>query len=288
MAVNNDMTQFFTDDIDLKELLDVMKPQYNLLLADDMMLSDAQGKILWVSESYERNFGFSRSSMVGRSVFDLEADGTFDPCITAQIIRQRRKVVATQTINHQHTNVMTVGVPIFDKRGELKVAVCFNTASMEQINAIHRNDRQMQDSLLQYSQQLDAQRTEDTPTNLVMNSPAMRRLWQLMQHTASTRANILITGETGVGKSVIAKAIHTMSNRSAKPYVEVNCAVLHENLIESELFGYEKGAFTGAATGGKRGKIELANKGTLFLDEIGEISPETQIKLLRSMVNLSA
>ena len=217
MAVNNDMTQFFTDDIDLKELLDVMKPQYNLLLADDMMLSDAEGKILWVSESYERNFGFSRSSMVGRSVFDLEADGTFDPCITAQIIRQRRKVVATQTINHQHTNVMTVGVPIFDKRGELKFAVCFNTASMEQINAIHRNYRQMQDSLLQYSQQLDAQRTEDTPTNLVMNSPAMRRLWQLMQHTASTRANILITGETGVGKSVIAKAIHTMSNRSAKP-----------------------------------------------------------------------
>ena len=109
----------------------------------------------------------------------------------------------------------------------------------------------------------------------------MQRLWTLMQNTANTKANILITGETGVGKSAVAKAIHTMSNRANGPFIEVNCAVLHENLIESELFGYEKGAFTGAASGGKIGKIELANHGTLFLDEIGELPPHIQSKLLQ-------
>ena len=100
-------------------------------------------------------------------------------------------------------------------------------------------------------------------------------------NTATTKANILITGETGVGKSAVAKAIHAMSNRANGPFIEVNCAVLHENLIESELFGYEKGAFTGAASGGKIGKIELANHGTLFLDEIGELPPHIQSKLLQ-------
>ena len=98
---------------------------------------------------------------------------------------------------------------------------------------------------------------------------------------SGTKANILITGETGVGKSVIAKTIHRLSNRSQGPFIEVNCAVLHENLIESELFGYEKGAFTGASSGGKIGKIELANHGTLFLDEIGELPLHVQSKLLQ-------
>ena len=102
-----------------------------------------------------------------------------------------------------------------------------------------------------------------------------------MQNTANTKANILITGETGVGKSAVAKAIHAMSNRANGPFIEVNCAVLHENLIESELFGYEKGAFTGASSSGKIGKIELANHGTLFLDEIGELPPHIQSKLLQ-------
>ena len=130
-------------------------------------------------------------------------------------------------------------------------------------------------------QEIAELRTRATSTSLVFKSSSMQRLWTLMQNTANTKANILITGETGVGKSAVAKTIHAMSNRAAGPFIEVNCAVLHENLIESELFGYEKGAFTGAATGGKIGKIELANHGTLFLDEIGELPPHIQSKLLQ-------
>ena len=271
----------FEEDINLKSLFDIISPENNLVLADDMMLSDAKGVILRVSETYEKNFGFTHDSIVGRSAFDLEADGTFSPCITADVIRQKRKVTATQTINRVHKNVMTVGIPLFDAGGELKYVMCFNTVSMEQINSIQRNYRQLQDSLVQYSQEIAELRLRATETSLVFKSRPMQRLLTLMQNTANTKANILITGETGVGKSAVAKAIHVMSNRAAGPFIEVNCAVLHENLIESELFGYERGAFTGASSSGKIGKIELANHGTLFLDEIGELPPHIQSKLLQ-------
>ena len=270
------ISRLFPEDINLNDLFEILSPQNNLVLADDMMLSDANGTILQVSETYEKNFGFAHGSIVGKSAFDLEADGTFSPCITAEIIRTKKKITTTQTINHTHTNVMTVGIPLFDGAGNLKYAV-----SMEQINAIHRNFQQMQDSLTQYSQEIAELRTRNTATSLVWKSRSMQRLWTLMQNTANTRANILITGETGVGKSAVAKTIHAMSDRADKPFIEVNCAVLHENLIESELFGYEKGAFTGASSTGKIGKIELANGGTLFLDEIGELPPHIQSKLLQ-------
>ena len=281
MTNSPELPQLFEDDINLNGLFDILNPENNLVLADDMMLSDAEGVILWVSENYEKNFGFAHGSIVGKSAFDLEQDGTFDPCITAEVLRQKKKITTTQTINRVHKNVMTVGIPLFDKAGALKYAVCFNTVSMEQINVIQQNYRNLQNSLQQYTQEIAELRIRATSTSIVVKSAAMQRLWTLIQNTANTKANILITGETGVGKSAVAKAIHAMSNRANGPFIEVNCAVLHENLIESELFGYEKGAFTGAASGGKIGKIELANHGTLFLDEIGELPPHIQSKLLQ-------
>ena len=281
MTNSPELPQLFEDDINLNGLFDILNPENNLVLADDMMLSDAEGVILWVSENYEKNFGFAHGSIVGKSAFDLEQDGTFDPCITAEVLRQKKKITTTQTINRVHKNVMTVGIPLFDKAGALKYAVCFNTVSMEQINVIQQNYRNLQKSLQQYTQEIAELRIRATSTSIVVKSAAMQRLWTLIQNTANTKANILITGETGVGKSAIAKAIHNMSSRANGPFIEVNCAVLHENLIESELFGYEKGAFTGAASGGKIGKIELANHGTLFLDEIGELPHHIQSKLLQ-------
>ena len=164
---------------------------------------------------------------------------------------------------------------------------------MEQINVIQQNYRNLQNSLQQYTQEIAELRIRATSTSIVVKSAAMQRLWTLIQNTANTKANILITGETGVGKSAIAKAIHNMSSRANGPFIEVNCAVLHENLIESELFGYEKGAFTGAASGGKIGKIEasvlnqkdvaaLLKKvagGCLIIEKAGDLSRETALKL---------
>src|SRR5205814_3718048 len=114
----------------------------------------------------------------------------------------------------------------------------------------------------------------------IVHSPAMQRLMATAERVAKTNASVLITGETGSGKEIIARAIHHFSLRCNKPLIDVNCGALPEHLVESELFGYEKGAFSGADSQ-KVGFFELAHEGTLFLDEIGELEPRTQVKLLR-------
>jgi DNA-binding NtrC family response regulator len=114
----------------------------------------------------------------------------------------------------------------------------------------------------------------------IFTSPAMQQLIDLVQRIAQTNAAVLITGESGSGKELIARAVHHYSLRCTKPWVDVSCAALPEHLVESELFGYEKGAFSGAESP-KPGLFELANHGTLFLDEVGELEPRMQVKLLR-------
>jgi transcriptional regulator with PAS, ATPase and Fis domain len=114
----------------------------------------------------------------------------------------------------------------------------------------------------------------------VISSPGMRQLIELAERIAQSNAAVLITGESGSGKELIARAVHHYSLRCAKPWVDVSCAALPEHLVESELFGYEKGAFSGAETS-KPGLFELAHHGTLFLDEVGELEPRMQVKLLR-------
>jgi len=111
------------------------------------------------------------------------------------------------------------------------------------------------------------------------NTPAIQQIFKIVQKVAPTDSTVLITGETGVGKEIIARAVHLASRRKEHPFLKVNCAAIPENLLESELFGYEKGAFTGAVTS-KPGRFEIAHQGTLFLDEIGEMSPHLQAKLL--------
>jgi DNA-binding NtrC family response regulator len=115
---------------------------------------------------------------------------------------------------------------------------------------------------------------------IIGKSQAMQKILQMIDQVAATRASVLITGESGVGKELVADALHELSNRRDKPYIKVHCAALTESLLESELFGHEKGAFTGAMSR-KRGRFELAHTGTIFLDEIGEINQQVQIKILR-------
>ena len=126
-------------------------------------------------------------------------------------------------------------------------------------------------------QELESQRSDSA---IIGTSATMQRLMQVVRQVAPTKASVLVTGESGVGKELVADALHRFSDRSGRPLVKVHCAALAETLLESELFGHEKGAFTGAI-GRKRGRFELANTGTIFLDEIGEINQAVQVKILR-------
>jgi len=120
---------------------------------------------------------------------------------------------------------------------------------------------------------------EDLTSEIIGSTPSIRQILDMVRKIGPTDSTVLITGETGVGKELIARAVHMSSRRKAKPFIKVNCAAIPETLIESELFGYEKGAFTGAVIN-KPGRFEIAERGTLFLDEIGEIPPHLQVKLL--------
>jgi transcriptional regulator with PAS, ATPase and Fis domain len=115
---------------------------------------------------------------------------------------------------------------------------------------------------------------------MIGNSPEMRKIYAVVEQSAPTGASVLITGESGTGKELVAQTVHQLSPRAAFPFVAINCAAIPETLLESEIFGHEKGAFTGAADR-RQGCFELADRGTLFLDEIGEMTPATQVKLLR-------
>ena len=127
---------------------------------------------------------------------------------------------------------------------------------------------------------LEEVETQRRTSTIVGKSPSIRRIFELVRRVAPTKASVLITGESGVGKELVADAIHNLSPRADKPFIKVHCAALAESLLESELFGHEKGSFTGAQ-GRKKGRFELAHEGTLFLDEIGEINQNVQIKILR-------
>jgi two-component system response regulator PilR (NtrC family) len=125
-------------------------------------------------------------------------------------------------------------------------------------------------------------RSERQQRPLVGNSPRMQQLYEMIGRVAATKTNVLIVGESGTGKELVARAIHAESDRADKSFVALNCAAIPENLLESELFGHVKGAFTGAV-GNKAGLFELADLGTLFLDEVGELTPPLQVKLLRAI-----
>lgn len=139
---------------------------------------------------------------------------------------------------------------------------------------------QLQEQNKKLTEEINKLRSQQKYSKIIGKSGKLSEMMQIINQVASTKASVLITGESGTGKELVADAIVSLSDRKDKPFIKVHCASLSESLLESELFGHEKGAFTGA-TAQKRGRFELADGGTIFLDEIGEINPSTQVKILR-------
>jgi Transcriptional regulator containing PAS, AAA-type ATPase, and DNA-binding domains len=248
---------------------------------NDVTLTDRKGIVLRVSDSYEKHYAVSMDEIVGKSVYDLEKQGIFKPSVTAIVLQKKRKVTIMQK-NKTGDNILTTGVPVFDDSANIQYVISFNAIDIAGMTTLLEKYEKLSELLQKYNTEINYLRMKDLKDKeLVSKSKPMADIRQLVSQVADTNANVLITGETGVGKSMIAKMIHRYSGRVKGPFVEINCGTIPTSLIESELFGYEKGAFTGADNKGKHGKIELANNGTLFLDEIGELSVNMQIKLLQ-------
>ncbi|BCR04270.1 RNA polymerase subunit sigma-54 [Desulfuromonas versatilis] len=250
------------------------------LIHEGLFITDGAGTILSVSKLPRDVHGLSDEELIGRNVFELEEKRIFNPSVTAAVLRQDRKVTLTQKGLDGRSYVVT-GVPIRDGVGRIDRVVSF-FRDVTDYAALKANYEHLEEQIFHYSAELRELRAKELGEGeIVANSPQMEAVLRTAGKVAAVDANVTISGESGVGKNLLARHIHKTSGRREGPFIDINCGAIPENLLESELFGYEPGAFTGASKKGKIGTIELANRGTLFLDEIGELPLALQVKLLR-------
>ncbi|EKD36232.1 MAG: hypothetical protein ACD_75C01590G0002 [uncultured bacterium] len=246
---------------------------------DGLYVTDGEANTLKVNKSYERITGLSRESLIGRNMHDLVADHVFDHSVTLEVLQQKKPITLLQHIRGGKLVIVT-GTPVFAEDGQISVVVT-NVRDITELNELRvALDETRKKSSFFYQSLQEYHEVDHALRDLVVKSPEMARVVQKAIKVAKVEASVLLTGESGVGKSMLAKLIHGMSPRKEQPFVKINCGAIPTSLMESELFGYERGAFTGALASGKIGLIEAANKGTVFLDEIAELRPEMQVKLL--------
>ncbi|HBW37755.1 sigma-54-dependent Fis family transcriptional regulator [Desulfosporosinus sp. BICA1-9] len=248
-------------------------------IEDEIFVTDQFGYVLRLNPAAERVIGVIAGDVVGRHVKELEKEGVFSTSITMHVLHQKKKINMIQLLKSGKT-VISTAFPIFDEEGEI-ARVVSTSKDYQEITKLKSELEKKETELERKNQEINTLREEIfSNVNLIYNSKEMAKVRDTVYKIAPIDLTVLIQGESGVGKEVITKAIHYASLRSDQPFIKINCSVIPETLIESELFGYESGAFTGATKGGKIGKIELANNGTLFLDEIGELPLLIQVKLL--------
>jgi PAS domain S-box-containing protein len=252
------------------------------LLIDGVYISDSKGNTLWVNTPYEKLTGISASVVVGKNVFDLVNQGVFSAIVNPEVVSTRKTATSVQEVNGRR--VVLHGRPVLNQQGGVELVVTF----VRDITVMSRLKSEIaaQNTLVDYYQrQVSTLNPEDVfvDDGVVAVDKASLKLLSLVENIAPTDVTALILGETGVGKDVLAKRIHKKSHRSSERYLKVDCSAIPETLVESELFGYVSGAFSGAHAKGKEGYFERADKGTLFLDEVGELSLPMQTKLLRAI-----
>ncbi|MBH8605795.1 sigma 54-interacting transcriptional regulator [Thermoactinomyces sp. CICC 10522] len=248
---------------------------------DVLYVTDRNGRTLRVSSACEILWGKKPEELIGRTVYELEEEGVYRPSATRLALERGKKVQIVQQ-TRTGRRLMVVSTPIRDKYGNI-VRVVNASRDITEIQELEQEINQLKSLTEGYRKQLtEVQRNRAREENLLIySSKAMSNIVYTIEKVASVDSTVLITGESGVGKEVVANCIHQLSPRSNGPIIKLNCAAIPESLLESELFGYEEGAFTGASRHGKAGLFELASGGTLFLDEIGDMPLGLQAKLLR-------
>lgn len=244
-----------------------------------VFIADGEGRTVRVSRAFCDSCGVNESEVIGRHVRELEEEKLFYPSVTVKVLKnlKRESVVQDTRSGKKH---LAVGVPVFGPNGALKWVV---TASRDvtELVTLRKELEEAKALLSRYDEELARVRAVQSRVDgVVARSRAMQELVDLAQRLAQVDSTVLVLGESGVGKEVFAKMVHNFSARKGKPFLAINCGAIPDQLLESELFGYEPGAFTGA-TRSKPGLFELGTGGTIFLDEVAELPIRLQVKLLQ-------
>lgn len=272
---------------ELKQLKELDFREIGDHLYDGLYIADGSGKTLYINKAYTRITGLKPEEVVNKYVDDIVKEGLYKNAVTPEVIKKKKQVNSMGTSSRNGIKMLITGIPIFDEEGNVKKVVVIDReitdllAMKADLEASKQKMKAVEAYENKHKQEIEHLRKIQLNKNLVGESLGARQVSQMIQQVAGLDVTVLVMGETGTGKEVVADEIYMNSARKDGPFIKVNCAAIPANLLEAELFGYEKGAFTGAAPAGKIGMFELADKGTLLLDEIGEMTMELQSKLLR-------
>lgn len=245
---------------------------------DGILLTDAKGNILMFNKAYVDLSYIPAEVLIGNNMHEIIKAGYLNRSVALMVLEEKKAITITQVDFPLRTCVVT-GNPIYDEDGKI-YRVVTNVRDMTEIYRLREELEKAQEMEEIYYQQLQ-QGNNHNSNDPIAISASMREVLNLARKISPVDVTVLILGESGVGKEVIARFIHDNSSRKNDPFVAVNCGAIPEQLLESELFGYVGGAFTGATKNGKAGLFETAENGTIFLDEIGDLPVNLQVKILR-------
>lgn len=244
---------------------------------DGMTVVDEKGITIMANGAHRKIMGIDGKEIVGKNTKDLVTEGIFQKSASATVFESKQQETITQNLSNGKT-ILVTATPIFDEEGNIK-RIINNLRDVPILNALFEEQLKQETLIDTYRSEL-SKHNNIAHKGLIAESSEMRRVLEIAERAAMNDSIVLILGESGVGKGVIARLIHDMSKRSSKHMVSINCGAIPESLLESELFGYAPGAFTGASREGKMGLFEAADDGVVFLDEIGELPLNLQPKLL--------
>lgn len=247
---------------------------------DGIYITDGQATTIWCNRSYEVVSGLDRSEVIGHNMKDLERNGFISRSGTLLALERRAAITIDQKFKTGKQAIIT-STPIFDNTDKI-VMVVTNVRDMSELYDLKEELARSRELTQRYLTEIENNRRQLIgSTGLVATDQNMLELLRVVGRVAQLDTVVLLLGETGVGKERVANYIHDRSPRRSNSFIKINCGAIVETLAESELFGYERGAFTGANKEGKPGLFEVADKGTVFLDEVGELPLNLQTKLLR-------
>ncbi len=248
---------------------------------DGIHILNGDGETLYINKACERIEGITFEEVIKLNIRELVKQGVYSDSVTLRVLETNATATIMQKVKNGN-EVLVTGTPIY-KNGKIDKIVV-NSRDVTELNFLRQALSEKETLAKIYQEELRLLRLESLKgSNSVMKSQKMKQIEHLAAIVAKVDSTVLLSGESGVGKGVISKYIHSKSNRREGPFVKIDCSAIPENLFESEVFGYEKGSFTGAEKTGKIGLLELANGGTVFLDEIGDMPLHMQPKILRAI-----